>query len=213
MTADAGSGVLAIWNDIKTGREDEFEFWYKNEHFPERLSVPGFRLGRRYEALAGEPRYFCYYITDTPDVLTSAAYLERLNDPTPLTRSVMTNAFANMSRTQCRRAWRSGALKGAFSVTARLDQAADDSGLRKLLEALSASDGIARCELWLAADHGQEIAIEEKLRGGDRKIGGCLAVDALRQADAERAAGELRRVLGSSAEIGIYRLLCELETS
>ena len=52
MNADEAEGVLAIWKDIRPGRETDFDFWFKSEHFAERLSVPGFRLGRRFEALA-----------------------------------------------------------------------------------------------------------------------------------------------------------------
>ncbi|NWG26785.1 MAG: hypothetical protein HXY30_20595 [Pseudorhodoplanes sp.] len=209
MTADSGSGVLAIWNDIRTGREGEFEAWYKNEHFPERLSVPGFRLGRRYEAVAGEPRYFCYYITDTPETLTSAAYLERLNNPTALTRTMMTEAFANMNRTLCRRAWRGGVLRGAFSVTLRLCGTIDEASCRSFLAPLVAADGIARCEIWLAADQGSQVATEERLRGGDRKIAGCLLVDTLREEDARRVSEKAAAAF--SGEAGIYRLLCEIE--
>lgn len=211
MTADAGEGLLAIWNDIRPGREGEFEFWYKNEHFPERLSVPGFRLGRRYEALAGTPQYFCYYITDTPETLVSPAYLERLNNPTPLTRTIMTEAFANMNRTVCRRVWRAGAMRGAFSVTLRLYGAVDAEACRAFLSPLAAADGVARCELWLAADQGGGIATEEKLRGGDRKIAGCMMIDTLRAEDAERMLDMLAAEFRGDRERGAYRLLGEIE--
>lgn len=210
MTADSGSGVLAIWNDIRAGREGEFEFWYKNEHFPERLSVPGFRLGRRYEAVAGAPRYFCYYITDTPETLNSAAYLDRLNNPTALTRTMMSEAFANMNRTLCRRAWRGGVMRGAFSVTLRLYGTIEEAACRSFLAPLVSTDGIARCELWLAADQGSGIATEERLRGGDRKIAACLMIDTLRAGDAERMSGKLA-ALGGDGDVAIYRLLCEIE--
>jgi hypothetical protein len=210
MRAESGSGVLAIWNDIRTGRESEFEFWYKNEHFPERLSVPGFRLGRRYEAMAGEPRYFCYYITDTPETLNSAAYLERLNNPTALTRIMMSEAFANMSRTLCRRAWRGGVMRGAFSVTMRLYGAIDEAACRSFLEPLVSADGIARCELWLAADQGSQVATEERLRGGDRKIAACLMIDTLRAGDAERMMETVAAAFGGG-DPGLYKLLCEIE--
>lgn len=211
MTADAGEGVLAIWNDIRAGREAEFEFWYHREHFPERLSVPGFRLGRRYEAVAGAPRFFCYYITDTPDTLTSAAYLDRLNDPTPLTRTMMTEAFVNMNRTLCRRVWRKGVLRGAFGVTLRLEGAIDAQACREFLTPLAAQDGVLRCELWLAADQGQQIATEERLRGGDRKIAGCLMIDTARAGDAERIAKVAADAFGRDGDLGIYRLLSEIE--
>jgi hypothetical protein len=205
---DAAEGVLAIWNDIREGRTDEFEFWFKSEHLAERLAVPGFRLGRRYEAIAGAPRYFIFYLTDTPGVLTSAAYLERLNNPTPLTQSVMTNGFVNMNRTVCRRAARFGALWGAVSVTARFIRPPDPSRVSALLERVAGEDGIARAELWSSAESGGEAAVEERLRGGDRKIEACILVDALREADAERARAALQREFGDTAETGVYRFLC-----
>jgi len=54
MSADDTTGVLAIWNDIRAGREPEFESWYKNEHFPERLAVPAVRpCGSRGSSING----------------------------------------------------------------------------------------------------------------------------------------------------------------
>lgn len=43
MNADGAAGVLAIWNDVRAGREPEFDFWFKSEHFAERLAVPGWK--------------------------------------------------------------------------------------------------------------------------------------------------------------------------
>jgi len=194
MNADDAEGVLAIWNDIRPGRETDFDFWFKSEHFAERLSVPGFRLGRRFEALAGEPRYFVYYLTDTPEVLTSPAYLERLNNPTPLTRIMMTEAFLNMTRTLCRRADRYGTLSGAICVTARFNTLPDREMLAAKLRPLAEADGVACCEIWSSIDPDAPIAEEEKLRGGDRKIAGCAVLQTLREADAERVAVGLSRL-------------------
>ena len=81
-----------IWNDVVPGRESDFENWYQTEHLPERLAVSGFRLGRRWEAIATQPRYFCSYLVDGPDVLSSAAYIHRLNNPTAWTRRIMSDA-------------------------------------------------------------------------------------------------------------------------
>jgi hypothetical protein len=203
-------GVLAIWHDVRGGHESDFESWYKNEHFPERLAVPGFRLGRRYEAVSGTPRYFCCYLVDTPATLGSAAYIERLDNPTPLTRSIMLNAFLNMNRTACRRVRRFGALWGAFSVTARFDAPIDQDRALSMLGALAGADGVARCEFWAAADSGGGTATEEQLRGRDRKIAACAVVETLRQSDAERLRERLAREFGAAAEVGIYRLLCQL---
>jgi hypothetical protein len=213
MNADDAEGALSIWNDIRPGREADFDFWFKSEHFAERLSVLGFRLGRRFEALTGEPRYFVYYLTDTPEVLTSPAYLERLNNPTPLTRIMMTEGFLNMTRALCRRAERYGTLSGAICVTVRFDTLPDREMLAAKLRPLADADGVARCELWSSIDRDAPVAEEEKLRGGDRGIAGCAVVQTLREADAGRVAAGLSRDFGASAEIGIYRLLSEIGSS
>jgi hypothetical protein len=210
MNAADAAGVLAIWNDIRAEREADFDFWFKSEHFAERLSVPGFRLGRRFEALAGDPRYFVYYLTDSPDVLTSPAYLERLNNPTPLTRVMMTEAFENMSRTLCRRIERHGTLSGAICVTARFDTLPDRRTLAPWLDLHASADGVVRCELWSSIEREQPVAEEERLRGGDRKIAACLVIQTLREGDAGRVSAGLSRDFGASAEIGVYRLLSEI---
>ena len=47
----AGSGAVCIWHDIAPEATDEFYQWHNREHMPERVGIPGFRLGRRYIAL------------------------------------------------------------------------------------------------------------------------------------------------------------------
>src|ERR1700730_11880409 len=89
----AGQGVAAIWNDIlPEGRADFFE-WHNREHMPERVGIPGFRRGRRYIALSGAPEFFTLYETDSPEVLVGQDYLNRLNNPTPLTQRVPPKFF------------------------------------------------------------------------------------------------------------------------
>ena len=96
-------GILAIWNDCGAGREAEFEAWFQGEHLIERLAVPGFLFGRRHQAISGASGYFNFYLTESPAVLTSKAYLDRLDNPTPMTRMIMSEVFINMNRTVCRR--------------------------------------------------------------------------------------------------------------
>src|SRR6201997_2495533 len=94
--ADQSPGILAIFNNVAPGREDEFEAWFQHEHLAERIAVPGFLFGRRHEAIAAQPRYFNFYVTRSAAVLNSAAYLERLDAPTALTRTVMSEIFKDM---------------------------------------------------------------------------------------------------------------------
>ena len=51
--ASTSPGILAIFNNVSPGRETEFEHWFQTEHLAERIAIPGFLLGRRYEALTG----------------------------------------------------------------------------------------------------------------------------------------------------------------
>jgi hypothetical protein len=213
VTTGEAQGVMAIWNDIRDGRASDFEHWYRNEHFPERLAVPGFRIGRRFEAVSGTPRYFCYYLTDTPEVLASSAYIERLNHPTPLTRTMMSEVFLNMNRTVCRRIRHFGTLSGDVCVTARFQQPADPAAVWPMLEGFARTEGIAGCELWSAVEQQTDTAAEERLRGGDRKIAACAMVETLRLSDAGLIRDELERAFGATAEIGIYRLLNQLASS
>jgi hypothetical protein len=203
-------GILAIFNNVAPGREAEFEQWFQHEHLRERLAVPGFVLGRRHEAIRGEPRYFNFYLTQSPDVLKSAPYLTRLDQPTPLTRVVMAEIFRDMIRTVCRRTLRLGDMRGAVAVTVRLQERPDEAALAATLEDLVQDNAVACGEVWSAVSTGElPISAEERLRGGDRRTAGCLVVETLRAADAERIADALAAGFPTSAA-GIYRLLCEI---
>ena len=71
-----GLGILALWNDCSTGQRELYETWYQTEHLHDRVSIAGFRLGRRHESVGSEPRFFTYYETDSDDILFSPTYLE-----------------------------------------------------------------------------------------------------------------------------------------
>ena len=206
----AGRGILAIWNDCRPGREAEFEQWFQGEHLEERLSVPGFLFGRRHEALSGSSAFFNFYVTESPAVLTAKPYLDRLNDPTPMTRKIMSEVFMNMCRTLCRRSARLTNVRGAFAVTARFNEVVEEAALAASLRGFTNDPAIASGEIWIAADQpGTPMAAEEKLRGGDRKIKACLMVDTLRQSDAETLGVRLAEQF-PTADVGVFRVLCQL---
>lgn len=206
----ARPGILAIWNDVAPGRDADFDKWFQGEHLAERLAVPGFLYGRRHQAISGASAYFNFYLVEHPDVLTSKPYLERLDNPTPMTRMIMAEVFKNMNRTLCHRTLRRGAFRGAYAVTVRFNDVPDEPRLAALLDELLADANIASGEIWSAADPaGQPVSLEEKIRGGDRKIKGALMVDTLRQADAETLGARLTKEF-PSGDIGVFRVLCQL---
>lgn len=203
-------GILAIFNDCRAGREDEFNAWFQGEHLQERLAVPGFLFGRRHQAISGSAGYFNFYLVESPDVLTSKPYLERLDNPTPMTKRVMSEVFLNMNRTVCRRTIRRGAFRGAFAVTARFNETLDVGALTAALDEMVRDTKIAGGEIWIALDPaGMPVSMEEKLRGGDKKIKACLMVDTLQQSDAETLG---KRLSGRfpGAEVGVFHVLSQI---
>ena len=208
--SDALPGILAIFNNAGPGREAEFEEWFQHEHLAERIALPGFLIGRRHEAVSGDPRYFNFYVTESVQVLNSAAYLARLDNPTPMTRVVMSEIFKDMIRTACRRTFRLGSMRGIGVIVVRLGTRPDETVLKTASEALMRDKAVACCEIWQAADPLEfPVSEEERLRGGDRRVEACLVVETLREAEAERVAAALGTEF-PSAEIGVYRLLCEI---
>jgi hypothetical protein len=96
-----GEGALVIWHDIAAGCESDYHEWHSKEHMLERVGVPGFRRGHRYQALSGSPKFFNLYEVDDLATLTSQPYLDRLNHPTPWSQKAM-GYIRNNNRTLCR---------------------------------------------------------------------------------------------------------------
>jgi hypothetical protein len=71
MAKKKGTGLLMVWADVPADKEEEFNHWYNEEHLAERLSVPGFLSGARYEAVKGGPKHLACYELDTVAVLES----------------------------------------------------------------------------------------------------------------------------------------------
>ena len=122
----------------------------------------------------------------------------------------MSEVFVNMNRTVCRRTVRRGSFRGAFAVTARFNRKPDEAALSTTLEKLTAETSVAGGEIWIALDAaGMPVSMEEKLRGGDKKIAGALMIDTLYQADAEAVGAQLTKQF-PGAEIGVFGVLCQI---
>ena len=91
MKTTGSQGLLGIWADIDVDYLPRFQEWHNCEHIPERVSIPGFNVGRRYRGVPPAPMYFMFYETDSPAVLSSNPYLDALNHPTPWTTESLTH--------------------------------------------------------------------------------------------------------------------------
>jgi hypothetical protein len=211
------AGILAVFNDCTPEGYDHFERWYIREHLQERVAVPGFRFGRRYElASGGDRRFFAFYEVESPDVLSSPAYLERLNAPTPWTGETMRLAFRNSVRTVCDLRHAAGDLIGAYATVLRADDAmSPTSEARELVRSMAAEPGVARVQIWTAAvKQTPTDTAEMKSRGKDRLAAGAFVIECVRRQVAEEVAAKLATAppaalgVSGSGVVGVYALLC-----
>ncbi len=88
MANTRGTGLLMVWADVPADKEDEFNRWYNEEHLPERMAIPGFLSGARYEAVKGGPKHLAVYELESAAVMESPAYKKVQANPTPWTKRV-----------------------------------------------------------------------------------------------------------------------------
>ena len=209
------TGILALWNDCEAGREDAYEAWYQGEHLAERLNVPGFLRGRRMQSLADGPEYFTYYETTAPDVLFTLVYRQLLDHPSPETERIMREIFRNMSRTVCKVVRRHGMMYGSHAVTVKLSDQELDGSVWLFVDGLADRPEVARAEIWKAVEPPKDSTSREEILRGveDDRIVTCLLIETLRDGAAWEIVNQAQKNLANaSSSIGIYRLLCDLQS-
>jgi hypothetical protein len=122
-----GDAVVAIWNGIRPEARQDFYAWHSREHMLERVTIPGFRRGRRLIAEIGQPEWFTLYEVDRPETLSGEAYLARLNAPTEWTRQVVPS-FTDVTRSLCRVVLSRGLGVGGYMATLRCNPAEGREG-------------------------------------------------------------------------------------
>jgi len=220
-----GEGALVIWNDLAPeADEQDINEWLNREHHPERVGVPGFLRARRYLAVEGSPKYFTWYDTESPAVLASKAYVERLDNPTPWTRR-STPHFRNFCRTACRITARFGEAEGGTVGCLGFDvRDGQAEPLRRWLvdEAIPAvleQPGICGVRLLEAELEATGVPSQEKAMRGtdDQTVDRVVLVSANHAEQAARACAPLLADAGLAAHgaagaprFGTYRLIYDL---
>jgi hypothetical protein len=162
----AGRAFLAIWHDIAEAGEPEYNAWHTRQHMPERLGVPGFRVGRRYvDRNRDHQRYFTLYEGATLETFGSEAYRARLNNPTAWSMRTQPN-FLNFARSACVTAASLGRGIGGALATLRLNLAAGaaadfEAAAEKLAAGMLALDGVTGAHLGVAAPATTRIRTRE----------------------------------------------------
>ena len=165
--------------DIVPHAIPEHDDWHTHEHLPERLSIPGFLRGTRWIAERGQPRYFVLYEVEQLATLTSSAYLERLNNPSPWTSKMMPH-YRGMTRGFCSVAASFGFGMGHCGLLIRFKPALGmASSLRNWLEdlvrPLPSGPGIGGVHLFEGAVT-PGMTNEQRLRGADAAVDWALLV-------------------------------------
>ena len=112
-----GQGVLIIWHAMTPEGDLEMIRWHDREHVAERVGIPGFLRGRRYD-VADRPReYLDIYETENADTVRSAPYVLRLNFPTEWSKRVLPH-FRNTVRLGCRVVADDGSRAGGRALDA-----------------------------------------------------------------------------------------------
>jgi len=193
-----GRAAIAMWWDIAPELKAEWEDWHSREHMPERLGIPGFLRGTRWVAQSGEPSYFVLYETKDLKTITSGAYLDRLNDPTPWSRKMMPH-HRNMVRSLCRvRASHGGGVAHALA-TIRFSP-----GDRTALPELPRRKGVTGAHLLESQPMAGAPTTEQKIRGRDAEADWVLLISGYDvEAVQEAVTGVLGALPGRIA--GLYR--------
>ncbi len=204
------SALLAIWHDVDPSVRDDYTAWYDEEHFPERLSVPGFLNGQRFEALddATRPTRLAFYEVESLAVLAGGEYRRRLERPTPRTTQVI-SGFRNSIRGACtvlvdrsaahgvhgtqgtRGTRGTRGTHGTYCATIELRADASHDLLDRAITALCESPGVVRARV-IEGDPAATgpMTAEQRLRGAPDDAVGRVAIietdneQALQQLDA-----------------------------
>jgi len=187
-----GAAAVVIWNDVAPQGRRQFYDWHDKEHIPERLAIPGFRRGRRYARAGHSPEWLTVYETDDLGVVTSTAYLARLNSPTPQTTKTL-QYFRNTSRAVCRLVCTSGSSSGGHVLAMRFDagsargNALGDHASSELFPTLMQRTGVVACHLFGADEAASHVQTAES-RTREFDVPSCvLLVEATTSDAAERA--------------------------
>jgi hypothetical protein len=94
---EEAKGLLATWADIDEDYRLEFEKWHNCQHMADRVTIPGFHVGYRYQGIGASPYSLMAYETSDAGVMESKPYLHSKNNPTIWTREALSH-FRNTKR-------------------------------------------------------------------------------------------------------------------
>ncbi len=175
MTEHEAKGLLVIWGDVDPDYRIEYQKWHNCQHMTERVSIPGFHVGRRYQGIGEAPEFLMYYETENSKVLASEPYLHCQNNPTPWTKEAIAHlknivrAIYSLVSSFGKKAPTEAAYIHLVKFNAA--PASDEKVIKWFKEShlpeISALPGVHRARLYQMDDEVSSISTEErKMHGG-----------------------------------------------
>ena len=213
-----GKAAIAMWWKVRSEQRPEFGDWHSHEHFPERMSIPGFQRGSRWTSTLDSEGFFVLYELEQYETLTSKGYLDRLNIPTPWSTKMMPHHLG-MVRSQCRVAASFGGGVARSLATIRLSpDTGRESDLKavlvEILRELAPKPGLTGAHLLLTdTPRMSSPTIEQQIRGADSAADWIVLLsgydrDIVQKVVANQLSSSALRLAGAreNSTIGQYRL-------
>ena len=185
--------MLMVWTAIAAAEEAGFNDWYNREHLRERIGLPGFIRGRRYQAESGGTGYLALYEISEASALQSEPYL-RLKQSRDLRSLHFVPLFRNTIKATCDVVLQAGVGEGAWLalLPVRHGHKAVDA-LRVLFDSLVQQSGIMAASLGVSNQGARAASAGHDLRPGDRHAESVVLVEAATRQGAELAGDALAR--------------------
>src|SRR3954451_4588317 len=183
-----GGGFLAIWSDVEPDHLTDYRHWLTREHTIERVTTKGFLGVRVFRATRADiARFFILYELESPEVLDGAAYMARLNAPTPWSQRTMPR-LANFIRGGGVMAARAGRGEGSTIVALRIERLPPEP--QAFADALVALDGVAAVQVGVTDLARTSVpTVEKGMRKDEGIFAGLVIIEAL---DVAAVRGALR---------------------
>ncbi len=193
-------GILFVWTSADPEHELDFNRWYDREHVEERVRIPGFVSGTRYQSVRGPRKYLGLYRTTSLNAFQTPDYFKAFGQQTPWSLTNLERMRDPMRRV-CAIEAEAGAGTGAWLAVLRLGASAigqDGAAVARVAElgrALLQLDGVIYARL---------LTPDANLSGplpAERKEGRVL--DPLFLIDASSESAAVAAVTQASAALGL----------
>ena len=142
-------GILFVWTNVDPAHDDDFNRWYDREHVEERVNLPGFVSGTRYQSLKGPRQYLGLYRTTSLAAFKTPEYFKAFQQQTPWSVTNLAR-MRDPIRRVCSIDAEVGSGMGAWLAVLRLGNneiGRDPAAVAKLGQKLLALDGVVASRL------------------------------------------------------------------